>query len=226
MKRFAKRSFDVLSALVALLFTGPLILLCALAIKLNSRGPVFYRAKRAGWHGRPFLMYKLRTMLVGTDATDRRITDQTDERVTAVGRWLRRFKVDELPQFWNVLHGDMSVVGPRPEDWDIVQLYYDPEWRRIFDVRPGIASPVDVSWYPDLTYHDPAPAGMSMQEHYLKRHLPVQAAEAIRYVEQQSLWLDAKVIARLMFCVLVRSWLPPPRRPLPPSNACHAHAVP
>jgi lipopolysaccharide/colanic/teichoic acid biosynthesis glycosyltransferase len=226
MKWTVKRFFDVLAALFALLLSSPLILLGALAVRLSSRGPIFYRAKRAGLHGRPFIVYKLRTMRVGADDAKRRITEDADDRVTAVGRWLRRFKLDELPQFWNVLRGDMSVVGPRPEDWDIVQNHYVPQWRRAFDVRPGIASPVDVSWYPDLTYHDPAPAGTPIQEHYLERHLPLQATEAIRYVQEQSFWLDMRVIARLFFCVLVRSWLPPARRPLPASTPCHAHAIP
>ena len=81
-------------------------------------------------------------------------------------------------------------------------------------VRPGIASPVDVKWFPDLTFHDPAPPGVSIQEHYLRRHLPAQVTEAIRYVDRQSLLLDLSVVLRLVFCVLVRSWLPPAKQPL------------
>ncbi|HLJ96383.1 MAG TPA: sugar transferase [Gemmataceae bacterium] len=203
-----KRLLDIAVASVALLVAGPLILIAAILVKLTTRGPAFYRAKRAGLWGQPFIMFKLRTMRTGTDSPDRKITADEDDRVTPVGWWLRKFKIDEVPQFWNVLRGDMAIVGPRPEDWDIVERYYTAEQRRSLDVRPGIASPVDVNWYPDLTYHDPAPPGVPMQEHYLQRHLPVQVAEAIRYVERQSLWLDAEVILRMIFCVLVRSWLP------------------
>ena len=210
-----KRLMDVIIAFLALAVTGPLILFAALAVKLSSRGPAFYRAKRAGLHGTAFVMFKLRTMRIGTDSLDRRVTADEDDRVTAVGRWLRKFKIDELPQFWNVLIGDMAIVGPRPEDWDIVQQHYSAEQRRSLEVRPGIASPVDVDWYPDMTYHDPSPPGVTIQEHYLKCHLPVQTAEAIRYAERQSLLLDFKVIVRLIFCVLVCSWLPPVRRSLP-----------
>ena len=162
-------------------------------------------------------MFKLRTMCVGTDSADRKVTAEVDDRVTPVGRWLRKFKLDELPQLWNVLRGDMAIVGPRPEDWDLVHQHYTVEQRRALDVRPGIASPVDVKWYPDMTYHDPAPAGVPIQEHYLQRHLPVQVAEAIRYVERQSLLLDFQVMVQLVFCVVVRSWLPSARRPLPAS---------
>jgi lipopolysaccharide/colanic/teichoic acid biosynthesis glycosyltransferase len=214
--RALKRLEDVVLAVAALVVTGPLILLGALAVKLSSPGPAFYRAKRAGLRGRQFLLLKLRTMRVGADTPDRKVTAERDDRVTPVGRLLRKFKVDELPQLWNVLRGELSIVGPRPEDWDIVQQYYTPEQRRTLEVRPGIASPVDVLWYPDLTYHDPPPPGVPIQEHYLRRHLPLQLAEAARYVERQSLLLDAQVVLRLLFCVLVRSWLPPRKRPLPP----------
>jgi len=212
LKTNAKRVLDIVLALCALVVTGPLILLGALLVKLTSRGPAFYRAKRAGLGGRPFAMFKLRTMPIGSDSPDRKITAAEDERVTALGRWLRKFKIDELPQFWNVLRGEMAIVGPRPEDWEIVAHHYTAQQRRALEVRPGIASPVDVKWYPDLTYHDPAPPGVPIQEHYLQRHLPIQVAEAIRYVERQSLLLDFEVILRMIFCVLVRLWLTPKRK--------------
>jgi len=202
-----KRLFDIVFAICILSVTWPLILIGALAVKLTSPGPAFYRAKRAGLGGRPFDMLKLRTMRIGTDTPDRKITAEQDDRITPAGRVLRKFKIDELPQFWNVLRGEMSVVGPRPEDWDIVQQHYTPEQRRTLEVRPGIASPTDVRWYPDLTYHDPPPPGVSIQEWYLKRHMPAQLAESLRYVEKRSFLLDVKVIADTAFCVLVRSWL-------------------
>jgi lipopolysaccharide/colanic/teichoic acid biosynthesis glycosyltransferase len=212
--RASKRTLDMVIASFALVITGPLIVLAALLVKLTSPGPAFYRAKRAGLAGQPFDMFKLRTMYLGSASPDRKITADEDERVTPLGWWLRKFKIDELPQLWNVLRSEMAIVGPRPEDWDIVEQYYTAEQLRALDVRPGIASPVDVTWYPDLTYHDPAPSGVSIQEHYLRRHLPAQVAEAIRYVERQSLWLDGAVILQMIFCVLVRSWLLPAPRPL------------
>ena len=125
-----KRLFDILVAASALALTWPLILLGAIAIKATSPGPALYRAKRAGLGGRPFYMLKLRTMRLATDTPNRKITAPDDDRITPAGKWLRLFKLDELPQFWNVLRGDMSIVGPRPEDWDIVQHYYTPEQRR------------------------------------------------------------------------------------------------
>jgi lipopolysaccharide/colanic/teichoic acid biosynthesis glycosyltransferase len=216
----AKRLMDVAISATALLLASPLTLAGALATRATSPGPAFYRAKRAGLHGEPFAMYKLRTMRVGADPPDRRVTTANDDRVTAVGRILRKFKIDELPQFWNVLRGDMSIVGPRPEDWEIVQRHYAPEQRRILSVRPGIASPVDVHWYPDLMHHDPPPPGVDPQEWYVRRHLPVQVAEGLSYVERQSLGLDLKVIADTIACVLIRSWLPKRRafRPAPAAD--------
>lgn len=209
-----KRLFDIVIASLALLVTCPLILIGALAVKLTSPGPAFYLAKRAGLAGKPFYMLKLRSMRIGTDALDRRVTAARDDRITAVGALLRKFKIDELPQLWNVLRGDMSIVGPRPEDWDIVERHFTREQRRILEVRPGIACPVDLRWYPDLTYHDPPPQGTPPQEWYVDRHLPVQVAEAMRYVEQGSLLLDLKVIVQTIFCILLHSWLPPKKRPL------------
>ena len=209
-----KRLFDIVFSFFVLLVAWPLILIGALLIKLTSPGTAFHRAKRAGLRGKPFEMLKLRTMLVGTSSPDRRITAAEDDRITPVGRLLRKSKIDELPQFWNVLRGEMSIVGPRPEDWDIVQQHYTPEQRRTLEVCPGIVSPVEVHWYPDLTYHDPPPPGVSMQEHYLRRHMPAQLSEAIRYVEQRSLLLDVSVILQTIFSVVVHPWLPPKKRPL------------
>jgi lipopolysaccharide/colanic/teichoic acid biosynthesis glycosyltransferase len=213
-----KRVFDVVAAVLALGLSWPLIAVGALLVVLSSRGPAFYRARRAGLRGRPFDVLKLRTMRVGTDTPDRRITDARDDRVTPVGRFLRRSKIDELPQFWNVLVGEMSVVGPRPEAVDIVERYYTPEQRRTLEMRPGLASPADVRWYPDLTYHDPPPPGVPIQEHYLARHMPAQLEEALRYVDEQSFWLDLRVVAQTAACVLFRSWVPPKRRPLPEAS--------
>jgi len=208
-----KRAFDVAFAVLALVLSLPLLALAALAIKLTSRGPLLYRARRAGLDGRPFDMLKLRTMRVGSDAPARLVTAQEDERITAVGRILRRFKLDELPQFWNVLVGEMSVVGPRPEAWEFVQKYYTSRWRRTLTVRPGIASSADVRWYPDLTYHDPPPAGVPIQEHYLRHHMPVQLEESLRYIDRRSFLYDLQLLAQTAWCVIVRSWLPLERRP-------------
>lgn len=211
---FAKRAFDIVVAASALLLASPLLLLAAVAVKLSSPGPVFYRAKRAGLYGRPFAMLKFRTMRTASDALDRRITSERDDRITKVGAILRRCKIDELPQFWNVLRGDLSVVGPRPEDWDLVQRHYTQEQMRSLDTKPGIACEAEVLWYPDLTHHDPAPDGVTAQEHYLRRHMPAQVREALRYVDHRSFAGDMSILLRTAWCVLFHSFVPQKRRPL------------
>ncbi len=209
-----KRIFDIAFATCALLITWPLILIGALLAKLTSPGPAFYPAKRAGRGGRAFEMLKIRSMVVGRDTPERRVTEDDDDRVTRVGAFLRKFRIDELPQFWNVLRGDMSIVGPRPEDWDLVQKSYTPDQRRVLEVRPGVVSPADIRWYPDMTYHDPPPHGVPLQEHYLRHHLPAKLAEEWRYITRQSFLIDLKVIAQTAVCITLRSWVTPPRKPV------------
>ena len=136
-----KRLMDILFSAIGLVLLGPLMLLAAAVIRLSSPGPVFYVAKRAGLHGRAFGLLKFRTMQVGADRLGA-CTAQNDSRVFAAGRILRLFKIDELPQLINVLRGEMSIVGPRPEDWQIVHDCYTPEQRRVLEVVPGLtASP-------------------------------------------------------------------------------------
>lgn len=210
----SKRTFDIIVATGVLALTWPLIALGALAVRLSSPGPIFYRARRAGRDGVLFHMLKLRTMRVGTDSVERRITEDNDDRITPAGQVLRKFRIDELPQFWNVLRGEMSIVGPRPEDWDLVQRHYTAEQRQILRVLPGIVSPADLYWYPDLTYHDPPPPGVPLQEHYIRRHLPAKLAREADYITQQSVAGDLAIVLQTVFCVLAYSWRPPRRRAL------------
>mgnify|MGYP001553761390 FL=1 len=211
-----KRLFDIVMATTGLVIAAPVIFLGAVAVRVSSPGPAFYQAKRAGRQGEPFDLYKLRTMVHDQDPARNRITGQNDSRVTAIGRLLRTFKIDELPQLWNILRGDMSFVGPRPEDLEIVDQHYTPEQMRVLDIRPGLTTPGQIEWFPDLMYHDPAPPGTSVEEHYLSRHLPFKLACDLEYVESNSLLLDLRVLFQTLWCVAVRSRLaPPPRKPLP-----------
>ncbi len=211
-----KRLFDIVLATTGLVIAAPVILLCAVAVRATSPGPAFFLARRAGRRGEPFNLYKLRTMLHDQDPARARITAANDSRVTSVGRLLRTFKIDELPQLWNILRGDMSFVGPRPEDIEIVRQHYTPEQMRVLDVRPGLTTPGQVEWYPDLLYHDPPPPGTSVEEHYLRRHLPFKLAGDLEYVESSGPLLDLRVLFETLWCVAVRSRLAPPaRKPLP-----------
>ncbi len=141
----ARRSVDLIVSLLALVVCSPLIALAALAARLTSPGPAFYRARRVGRGGREFRAYKVRTMVAEAAPSGPRVTGADDPRVTAVGRALRRLKLDELPQLYNVLRGDMSLLGPRPEDPRFVALY-DESQRRLLAVRPGLTSPASVAF--------------------------------------------------------------------------------
>ncbi len=154
-KQAVKRTVDIVGALVGLLISCPLIVIAAIAIKLDSPGPIFYANTRVGEHGRPFRMVKLRSMVQDAEARLGDLIDlnalpepvyklRDDPRITRVGRWLRRTSLDETPQFYHVLMGQMSLVGPRPEDAQIVALYQDHHRRRLA-VKPGMTGPMQVS---------------------------------------------------------------------------------
>lgn len=153
--RLIKRSFDIAGAVVGLVLSGPVIACSAIAIRLDSRGPIFFRQVRAGENGKPFTMIKLRTMVDGADRMVPEVISKSklngpafkipnDPRITGAGRHLRRWSLDELPQFWNVLKGEMSLVGPRPEELGIVDLYTDYQRQRLM-VKPGMTGPMQVS---------------------------------------------------------------------------------
>ena len=159
-----KRAMDVALSLLALVLLAPVLVLIAVAIKLDSRGPIFFVQQRAGLHGRSFRMYKFRTMVADAEA---RLADlvpfdklrdpmfklRADPRVTRVGRFLRRLSLDELPQLGNVLKGDMSLVGPRPEEVDLVARYA-PEHRFRLDVKPGMTGPMQVFGRGELSFQE------------------------------------------------------------------------
>jgi lipopolysaccharide/colanic/teichoic acid biosynthesis glycosyltransferase len=138
-----QRALDVVVSIAALLFLSPLFALLALTVKISSPGPVLYRGPRIGRGGAPFLIFKFRTMGVGVGGPS--ITRGADPRVTPTGRFLRRWKLDELPQFLNVVWGEMSLAGPRPESPEFVALYTEDE-RRVLRVRPGMISPASLKY--------------------------------------------------------------------------------
>jgi lipopolysaccharide/colanic/teichoic acid biosynthesis glycosyltransferase len=171
------RALDLLVAGVALAVTAPLLAICALAIKLDSRGPVFYRQRRVGRHGVPFELIKLRTMVVGAEHSGAGLyIENGDARITRVGRLLRRFSLDELPNLLNVLRGELAIVGPRPT----VQVQvdrYTPHQRRRLEVLPGITGWAQVNGRTSLSW-------------------PERIDLDVWYVDNRSLALDLRILAR------------------------------
>jgi len=195
-----KRTFDIVLAIPALLIAAPIVAVAAIVIKLGSPGPILYRGWRAGLGGRPFRIYKLRTMEAGADTTGPEITRANDERVTRIGRVLRRTKVDELPQLLNVLKGDMSLVGPRPEHPNYVRLY-TPEQRRVLEVKPGMTSLASILYADEQDML----VGDSAEKTYVDKVMPGKLEIDRRYVEQQSLAEDFLVLLRTVGLVAKRS---------------------
>ena len=202
-----KRVFDITLAIPASLVAAPIVVVSALLVRLDSRGPVFYRGWRTGLGGRPFRIYKLRTMEADADTAGPEITRANDQRVTRIGRMLRRTKIDELPQLFNVLTGHMSLVGPRPEHPNYVRLY-TPEQRRVLEVKPGMTSLASILYADEQD--------LLVGEHAEKTYVDVVMPEKLeidrRYVESQSLRTDFVILLRTARLMLTRSLLPR-RRP-------------
>ena len=184
-----KRLFDVLVSAAALLLLSPLFLGVAIAIKLSSPGPIFYRAVRVGRHGVPFKLYKFRSMVVNADKIGAGITTAHDPRITPIGRFLRRTKLDELPQLINVLRGEMSLVGPRPEDPRYVALYTE-EQRRVLRARPGMTSLASVRYRNEQALL----SGDDWETRYIQQIMPDKLAIDLQYMERATLLSDLGVL--------------------------------
>lgn len=194
-----KRYFDLLSAVVGLLLLSPIFLLVAALIKLDSRGPVFYRGTRIGLHGHPFRIFKFRTMRPDAEEIGSTSTAHRDPRITRVGRWLRPTKLDELPQLLNVLKGEMSIVGPRPEVEEHT-LAYSEEEKIILTVRPGITDYASIRFYKLnelLGSEDP-------NQIFIEKYRAEKNRLRVAYVQRQSLGGDLGIILRTFVRLLVR----------------------
>ena len=189
----AKRAFDLLCAGAGLLLLAPLLLLIAVLVKLDTPGPVFFRQTRVGRGGVPFRIHKFRTMTSGRPTPGPSLTVGADARITRSGRWLRRYKLDELPQLIDVVQGTMSLVGPRPEVPEYVACY-PPEFREIvLSVRPGITDNASIEYRDEnaiLAQSD------DPERDYIEKILPVKLGYYRRYVSERSLPGDIAIILR------------------------------
>jgi len=190
-----KRTFDIVVAALGLVVLSPLLLFVALLIKLDSHGPILFKQERIGKEFRPFLIYKFRTMVENASKTGGAITYGNDSRITRAGRPLRKIKLDELPQLINVLKGDMSFVGPRPEVRQYVELFRG-EYMEILTIRPGIT---DLA---SLKYRDEASLlgkAANPEEEYVSHVLPDKIRLAKDYLRHSSFLFDLGVIGKTLF---------------------------
>lgn len=195
-----KRAVDVALALLGLVILFPLFVLVTLAIKLDSRGPVFFKQRRVGVNGEPFDIFKFRTMVNGAYKMGSRLTVKRDPRITRVGQILRWFKIDELPQLFNVVRGEMSMIGPRPEDPYFVGSY-TPEQRQVLSVRPGIVGPSQIEGRDEIESY---PEGVvDAERYYLDHILPEKIARDLVYVRNATLAGDCKLLVRGIWATVV-----------------------
>lgn len=193
-----KHSFDILISLAALVLFAPLFLICAVVIKLTSRGPVFYRGKRVGRGGEIFLMHKFRSMVVNADKIGTDLTPQGDPRITTIGKLLRRTKIDELPQIIDVLRGKMSIVGPRPES-PLYARHYDERQKRVLDAKPGIVGPAQIVYrHEELILKDKE----DPDAYYIHEIMPRKLEIDLDYVENRNFLRDIVILFRALLAVV------------------------
>ena len=185
-----KRLMDIAIASVGLILFSPVMILCALLVKLTSKGPAFFKQERVGLNFRPFQILKFRSMVVGAPKLGAAVTVDGDPRITTIGRLMRKSKLDELPQLFNVLKGDMSLVGPRPEVPEYVHLF-QRDYQELLSVRPGIT---DIS---SITYRyeeEILAAADDPREAYISEVLPAKIELGKSYIERSSVLFDLKLI--------------------------------
>jgi lipopolysaccharide/colanic/teichoic acid biosynthesis glycosyltransferase len=186
----AKRLFDILFSLMGLIFLVPLSLLIVACLKLDSHGPVFYTQIRVGLNRKCFWLIKFRTMCTGAEARGL-LTVGKDNRITVVGAWLRKYKIDELPQLINILKGDMSFVGPRPEVPHYVDMYDDGQ-RRVLTVRPGITDWASIRY---IRENELLASAEDPEAFYIQNVMPSKISQNLQYVDHHDLWTDCKIIS-------------------------------
>jgi lipopolysaccharide/colanic/teichoic acid biosynthesis glycosyltransferase len=197
--RVWKRVIDVLVASVSLLILSPIFALVAILVKLDSPGPVFFLQERVGKDFKKFKIIKFRTMVTDAHKNGNTITKKSDKRITAVGRFLRKFKIDEMPQIINVLKGDMSVVGPRSDVEKYVKMF-EEDFREILKVRPGMAGYVIIRFRNEEEILEKYE---NLEEGYIKEVLPRKIALDKEYVKNISFWNDVKIFILTFLKVVI-----------------------
>ena len=195
-----KRTFDLVFATLALLLLSPLFFLGSLLAKLQSKGPVFYKAKRVGKDEAVFEMYKFRTMVVNADTLGGSLTTYRDTRITSIGRFLRWTKLDELPNLINVIKGEMSLIGPRPEAPDYVKHYTEVQ-KQVLQVKPGMTGPSQLA---NRDEEEKLKGQQDAEHYYITELMPKKLALDLHYVATQSLASDIGWLLKTVWVVIVR----------------------
>lgn len=198
LSSYLKRMVDIIISFLGILIVFPVLLIISLFIKLESSGPIIFTQIRIGREAKEFKIYKFRTMVVNAEKLGRQITVGKDSRVTKVGRVLRKTKLDELPQLFNVLKGDMSLVGPRPEVPKYTKLYNE-EQKRVFTVRPGITDYASIKYRNE---NEVLAKSKEPEKTYIEEVMVDKLNLNLKYVEQRSFWLDIKIIFITLYKII------------------------
>ena len=185
-----KRSFDIIFSILGIVILSPFLLVIYILIVVTSRGGAFYRQIRVGKNGKEFKLIKFRTMRTGADKSGQLTVGMRDSRITAIGFYLRKYKLDELPQLFNVLSGSMSFVGPRPEVPRYVALY-DAEQKKVLDVKPGITDYASIAYSEE---NELLAKAANPEELYISKVMPAKLKLNMRYINEMSLATDIKII--------------------------------
>lgn len=197
----AKRLMDLILVVPGLMLLWPLFMILAIWIKFDSQGPVFFRQERIGRYGRPFRIFKFRTMVVDAEQLGLRITSGRDPRITRSGRFLRASKLDELPQLLNVLKGEMSLVGPRPEVAEYVAHYPDGIREKVLSVPPGITDRASIEYRDESRLLG---SSANPQQTYINEILPIKLQYYAQYVDERSMWGDLVLILSTIIAIVRR----------------------
>ena len=199
-RTLGKRTFDLVFAIIALLLLSPFFLLGSLLAKFQSKGPVFYKAKRVGKDEAVFEMYKFRTMVVNADTLGGSLTTYRDTRITRIGRFLRWTKLDELPNLINVIKGEMSLIGPRPEAPDYVK-YYTEVQKQVLQVKPGMTGPSQLA---NRDEEEKLKGQQDAEHYYITELMPKKLALDLHYVATQSIASDIGWLLKTFWVVIIR----------------------
>ena len=195
----SKRLFDLFWVIPGLLLLSPILLLVAIWIKTDSAGPVFFRQVRVGKGGEEFRVFKFRTMVPDAESRGLKITVGGDPRITEPGRFLRKYKLDELPQLFNVLFGEMSLVGPRPEVPEYVELYPAAVREKVLSVKPGITDLASLEYKDE---NDLLRGAENPREVYIHEIMPRKLDYYVQHVDQRTMWFDFIIILRTIAAVV------------------------
>lgn len=195
-----KRVFDLLFSCIALILLSPLFIIIAVLIKIDSTGPVFYRGERIGRYGKPFKVFKFRSMVVNAEKTGINSTAASDFRITRIGRLIRKYKLDELPQLINVFKGEMSIVGPRPQVLSYLERFSEEE-KEILNLKPGITDWASIIFNDEGAILENSGIKDADKAYDTVIH-PVKMQYQLKYLREQSIWVDIKIIFSTILTII------------------------